>query len=175
LQIVRIQQSDTTAQRLGLEANLTRLFNFYFGDTSYLSNAFDSVQQTLIGTSAQMSSDASIEFEYIVQKWLGSLGSVGVDTGTLQTIAQGINYLGTGNVEALSGNAALQNLLVMSANRAGLNYGNVLTGGLSSTDTNKLLKSLIEYVQEISSGNNNVVKSAYADLFGVSIADMAAF
>ena len=30
-----------------------------------------------------MSADASIEFEYIVQKWLGSLGSVGVDSGTL--------------------------------------------------------------------------------------------
>nr|DAR14942.1 MAG TPA: hypothetical protein [Caudoviricetes sp.] len=44
LQIVRIQQTDTTAQRLGLEANLTRLFNYYFGDTSYLSQAFDSVQ-----------------------------------------------------------------------------------------------------------------------------------
>lgn len=175
LQIVRIQQTDTTAQRLGLEANLTRLFNYYFGDTSYLSQAFDSVQQTLIGTSSQMSAGASIEFEYIVQKWLGSLGSVGVDSSTLQTIAEGINYLGTGNVEALSSNSALQNLLVMSANRAGLNYGTILTNGLGINDTNKLLKSLIQYVQEISNSNNNVVKSAYANLFGVKISDMAAF
>lgn len=175
LQIVRIQQSDTTAQRLGLEANLTRLFNYYFGDTSYLSQAFDSIQQTLIGTSSQMSADASIEFEYIVQKWLGSLGSVGVDSSTLQTIAEGINYLGTGNVEALSSNSALQNLLVMSANRAGLNYGTLLTNGLNSSETNTLLKSLIQYVQEISNSNNNVVKSAYANLFGVKISDMAAF
>ena len=175
LQIVRIQQTDTTAQRLGLEANLTRLFNYYFGDTSYLSQAFDSVQQTLIGTSSQMSADASIEFEYIVQKWLGSLGSVGVDSSTLQTIAEGINYLGTGNVEALSSNSALQNLLVMSANKAGLNYGTILTNGLGINDTNKLLKSLIQYVQEISNSNNNVVKSAYANLFGVKISDMAAF
>lgn len=175
LQIVRIQQTDTTAQRLGLEANLTRLFNYYFGDTSYLSQAFDSVQQTLIGTSSQMSADASIEFEYIVQKWLGSLGSVGVDSSTLQTIAEGINYLGTGNVEALSSNSALQNLLVMSANRAGLNYGTLLTKGLNSSETNTLLKSLIQYVQEISNSNNNVVKSAYANLFGVKISDMAAF
>ena len=175
LQIVRIQQTDTTAQRLGLEANLTRLFNYYFGDTSYLSQAFDSVQQTLIGTSSQMSANASIEFEYIVQKWLGSLGSVGVDSSTLQTIAEGINYLGTGNVEALSSNSALQNLLVMSANKAGLNYGTILTNGLGINDTNKLLKSLIQYVQEISNSNNNVVKSAYANLFGVKISDMAAF
>ena len=175
LQIVRIQQTDTTAQRLGLEANLTRLFNYYFGDTSYLSQAFDSVQQTLIGTSSQMSADESIEFEYIVQKWLGSLGSVGVDSSTLQTIAEGINYLGTGNVEALSSNSALQNLLVMSANRAGLNYGTLLTNGLNSSETNTLLKSLIQYVKEISNSNNNVVKSAYANLFGVKISDMAAF
>lgn len=175
LEIIRIQQADTTAQRLGLEANLTRLFNFYFGDTSYLSQAFDSIQQTLIDTSAQMSSDASIEFEYIVQKWLGSLGSVGVDTSTLQTIAQGINYLGTGNVEALSSNSALQNLLVMSANRAGLNYGTILTNGISTNETNKLLRSLVQYVQEISNSNNNVVKSAYANLFGVKMSDLAAF
>ena len=175
LQIVRIQQADTTAQRLGLEANFTRLLNYYSGDTSYLSQAFDSVQQTLIGTSSQMSADASIEFEYIVQKWLGSLGSVGVDSSTLQTIAEGINYLGTGNVEALSSNSALQNLLVMSANRAGLNYGTILTNGLGINDTNTLLKSLIQYVQEISNSNNNVVKSAYANLFGVKISDMAAF
>ena len=175
LQIVRIQQTDTTAQRLGLEANLTRLFNYYFGDTSYLSQAFDSVQQTLIGTSSQMSANASIEFEYIVQKWLGSLGSVGVDNSTLQTIAEGINYLGTGNVEALSSNSALQNLLVMSANKAGLNYGTILTNGLGINDTNKLLKSLIQYVQEISNSNNNVVKSAYTNLFGVKISDMAEF
>ena len=122
-----------------------------------------------------MSADASIEFEYIVQKWLGSLGSVGVDNSTLQTIAEGINYLGTGNVEALSSNSALQNLLVMSANKAGLNYGTILTNGLGINDTNKLLKSLIQYVQEISNSNNNVVKSAYANLFGVKISDMAAF
>lgn len=63
----------------------------------------------------------------------------------------------------------------MSANRAGLNYGTLLTNGLNSSETNTLLKSLIQYVQEISNSNNNVVKSAYANLFGVKISDMAAF
>ena len=54
LEIVRIQQRDTTAARLGMEAGLTRLFNYYFSDTSYLNNTFDAVQQTMIDLSAQL-------------------------------------------------------------------------------------------------------------------------
>ena len=52
IEITRIQRQDTTASRLGLEAYLTRMFNNYFGDTSYLATQFDAVQSILIGTSA---------------------------------------------------------------------------------------------------------------------------
>lgn len=175
LRIVRIQQQDSTASRLGLEANLTRLFNNYFSDTSYLSNTFDNVQDALLELSSQLSTESSVELEYIVQKWLGSLGSVGVSDSTLTTIASGINALGTGDVEALSGNESLQNLLVMASNRAGLNYSQMLTEGVNSSQINLLLKSVIDYVKEISTTSNNVVKKQYADLFGITIADMNAF
>lgn len=175
LQLVRIQQRDSTAARLGMEASLTRLFNYYFSDTSYLSNAFDTVSANLMDLSAQLGDQASVEMEYIVQKWLGALGSVGVSDSTLGTLAEGITYLGTGNVDALSGNEALQNLLVMSANRAGLDYSSLLTGGVSSAQVNALLQSVISYVQDIANSGNNVVKQQYAQLFGISITDMKAF
>lgn len=175
LSIVRIQQKDSTASRLGMEAELTKLFNYYFSDTSYLSNTFDSVQGALIDLSAQLGREASIEVEYMVQKWLGALGSVGVDSSTLQTIAQGVNYLGTGDVESLSSNAALQNLFVMAANRNNLNYNDMLTKGVNAQQVNALLEGVVEYIQEISQSSNNVVKKQYAQLFGLTMADMKAF
>ncbi len=175
LEIVRIQQRDTTAARLGMEAGLTRLFNYYFSDTSYLSNTFDAVQEAMIDLSAQLDEKTSVELEYIVQKWLGSLGSVGVSSNVLQNLAQGITFLGTGNVDALSSNQSLQNLLVMASSRAGLDYSGMLTGGITSAQANTLLASVISYVQEIAGSSNNVVKQQYAQLFGLSMADMVAF
>ena len=68
LQLIRIQQADTTAARLGLEASLTTYFNKMFGDTSYLSNTFDSVSEILLESSSQMGYKQSVEFEYAVQK-----------------------------------------------------------------------------------------------------------
>lgn len=175
LSIVRIQQQDTTASRLGMEAYLTRMFNHYFSDTSYLSRQFDAVQETLIAVSAQLPADLSVEFEFIVQKWLGSLSSVGVSDSTIAKIAEGISYLGSGNVEALSSDSALQNLMVMASNKAGLSYSDMLIRGMSSQDANKLMYGVIEYVKEIASSSNNVVKSQLAELFGVTIVDMQAF
>ena len=175
LQIVRLQRQDSTAARLGLEANLTRTLNNYFGDTSYLSDTYDQIQASLIDISSQLNTASSIELEYQVQKWLGALGSVGVDSSTLQSIASGINALGTGDVETLSGNSALQNLFVMAAKNAGLNYANMLTKGVSASDVNSLMKGIVEYIQYISTGTNNVVKKQYAQLFGMTMSDMKAF
>ena len=175
LSIVRIQQQDSTAARLGMEAELTKLFNYYFSDTSYLSDVFDSVQSTLIDVSSALGTQASVEFEYMVQKWLGALGSVGVNSGTLQTIAQGINYLGTGDVESLAGNSSLQNLFVMAANRKNLNYSDMLSNGVNAQQVNTLLEGIVEYIQEIASNSNNVVKKQFAQLFGMTMSDMVAF
>lgn len=175
LSIVRIQQQDSTAARLGMEAELTKLFNYYFSDTSYLSDVFDSVQSTLIDVSSALGTQASVEFEYMVQKWLGALGSVGVNSGTLQTIAQGVNYLGTGDVESLASNSSLQNLFVMAANRKNLNYSDMLSNGINVQQVNTLLEGIVEYIQEIASNSNNVVKKQFAQLFGMTMSDMVAF
>lgn len=174
LRIIRIQQQDTTAARLGMEAELTKLFNYYFSDTSYLSNAFDDVSSALTDLSAQLSGSTSVELEYIIQKWLGTLGESGVSDSVVTNIASAINALGTGDVDYLTSNTEMQNLLVLSANAAGLNYGDMLVNGITTEDANDLLYNLILYVRKQVSGANNVVKAKYADLFGLTMADVAA-
>lgn len=172
LQIIKIQQADSTAARLGMESTLTQFLNSNFKDTSYLNGLSDSVASSLVGASSQLSRDGSIAFEYQVQKWLGSLSSVGVSDSTIQSLAQGINALGTGDVNTLSGNSALQNLLVMSANRSGLNYSKLLTDGMNANTTNQLMLGMVDYLQSVANNQNQVVKTQYANLFGMTISDL---
>ena len=92
---------------------------------------------------------------------------------TLQTIATGLGYLGSGNISALSSNESLQNLLVMAASRTpGLDYGRLITGGLTAQDANALMSSLVGFGREIASSGNNVVRSQYAQIFGLTISDL---
>jgi hypothetical protein len=173
LRIVKLQQEDSTASRLGLEAGLTRYFNEMFQDTSYLSQTFDSVTDALVEATSQMGTKQSVEFEYIVQKWLGSLSAVGTSENTVRTLAEAIGFLGTGNVTALNA-SSMQNLLVMAASRAGLDYSSMLTEGLNAYNTNSLLQAVVGYMQEIGQGSNQVVKSQFAQTFGLSISDLTA-
>ena len=101
---------------------------------------------------------------------------MGMSSEAVTSIAQGIGYLATGNVSALSGNDALQTLLAMSASRGGKSYDALLTGNMTGKDTNILLKQMVEYLASIASSQDNfVTKSAYADLFGMSITDLSTF
>lgn len=175
LRLIRIQQSDSTLARLGMEASLTKLFNNMFGDTSYLNDSLQSVSAALLDVSSQFTSKVAVEFEYITQKWLGALGSLGVGSNTLTSIASAINALGTGDVDYLTSNTAMQSLLVMAANRSGQSYADMLTKGVNSDQINDLLAGVVEYVQEITRGQSNVVKSQYASLFGLTMADISAF
>lgn len=175
LRLIRVQQADTTAARLGMEANLTRMLNAMFSDTSYLSDVYDTVSDAILDANSQLSRDNSVAFEYTVQKWLGALYSLGLSQGAVSSIAQGINLLGTGNVSALAGNEQLQTLLAMSASKGGLAYADLLIDGLDSSETNKLLRGMSEYLKEIAEGaDNQVVKNAFAQVFGLSVSDFAA-
>lgn len=176
LRLVRLQQQDTTAARLGLESSLNKLFNTYFKDSSYLSDSgpHDSISAAILEASSMLSNDMSVEFEYMVHKWLGSLYSLGMSSDTLESIAQGLNYLGTGNVAALNSNESLQTLLAMSAARGGEAYAEILIDGLDADTTNNLLRGMITYLMEIANNtdNNQVTKSAYSDLFGMHMSDL---
>lgn len=174
LNLIRLQQADSTAARMGMEASLTKSLNSMFKDTSYLTDTFDSVSQALFESISQMGRNEGLEFEYVVQKWLGSLGSVGVGSNTLTQIAAAINALGTGDISKLQSDSAMQNLLVMASNRQGLDYAGLLTQGLNAQSANNLLRGIVDYVREISATENQVVRKQYAELFGVSMSDMVA-
>lgn len=178
MRIIKLQQADSTAARLGMEAALTKTLNGVFKDSSYLTDeVYKNVRSTLVETESTMTREMSTEFEYVVQKWMGALYSLGASNELINQVAQGLNYIGTGNVQALANNAPLQTLFAMSASRANnVGYADLLVGGLTTEKTNELLKSMVEYLKEIAEDNrnNNVVKSAYGDIYSMSLADMRA-
>lgn len=175
LRLIRLQQADSTAARLGMEASLTKFFNGMFQDTSYLNDIYDQVSAAIIDANASMTRDMSAQFEYIVQKWLGSLSAVGMSSDTINQIATGLNYLATGDVTSLANNTQLQTLMAMSASKAGISYSDMLIKGLDASTTNKLLEGMMSYLKEIAENSDNqVVRAAYGDVFNLSMSDMKA-
>jgi len=173
LRIIRLQQSDSTSTRLGMEAYLTRFLNRVTESTEYLNQTFDNVQDALLEASSQMTADASTEFEYIVQKWLGALSGTGLSDSTATGLAQAIGYLGSGNVSAF-GESSMQGLLTMAASRSGLDIGSILNNGLNAATTNALLNAVANYMVEIGGNRSNVVRSQLAQTFGLNISDITA-
>lgn len=174
LRLVRLQQADTTAARLGVESALNKFLNTNFADTSYLSDVSDSITSILLGVESQLGYKGGVQFDYAVQKWLGSLYSVGVSQNTIQSLAQGIGYLGTGNISALSSNTALQNLLLLASQRGGADYSSILSTGFTNTaQVDQIMTGLISLMQNIS-GNNPIVRSKYAEILGLTIEDITA-
>ena len=171
LRIIRIQQADSTVARLGMESLLTKFLNARFEDTSYL-NTSQNITGLLTEAESLMGYKRGTEFEYTVQKWLGSLSSLGVSESTITSLATGLGYLGSGNVPAMSGNTALNTLFAMAASRAGLDYGKLFTEGLTPSTTSALLSNIIGIGQGIATSGDNVRRSAFANLFGLSISDI---
>lgn len=175
LRIIRLQQADTTATRLGMEASLTKLFNGMFQDSSYLKNVSDSISAALIDANSQLNHEASAEFEFIVQKWLGALSSLGMSDNSLTQIATGLNYLATGDVTNLANSSSLQTMFAMAASNANMEYSEILLNGLNAETTNRLLESMVLYLKSIAENSDNqVVKAAYGDIFSLSLSDMKA-
>ena len=174
LRLIRLQQADSTAARLGMESGITTFLNNYFSDNSYLNGAFDSVSQNLIEATSQLSSEQAVAVEYQVQKWLGSLYSVGFSNTAVSKIAQAIGYLGSGDISALSNDTAMQNLVVMAMNKSNLSYGELLKKGLNESSINSLLRSMVEYLEDIAKSDDNLVKSKYAEVFGMTLSDLKA-
>ena len=172
--MIRLQGTDSTVARMGMEADLQKMLGSMYEGTQYLSQAFDSVTTALFETSARLGNEAGMEFEYTVQKWLGALFSSGMSTQGVTEIANALNKLGTGDVQGLAGNSQMQTLLAMSANRAGLDYAKMMTEGIDASNTNKLLASMVSYLAEIanSTTQNNVVANAYGNILGMSLSDL---
>lgn len=173
LRIIKIQQADSTQARLGMESLLTNFLNKNFQDTSYLNSLSKSVTQALIDAEATMTRNEAAEFEYTAQQWLGSMSSVGVSDQVITTLAQGLGYLGSGDISGLTSNSALQQLLVASANKSGgRSYGDILTTGATSADIASLLGGFRTLIEEVSDSGNIVALNQYAKVFGLSMSDL---
>lgn len=173
--MIRLQQADTTLAQMGAEASLQRFLTNIFKDSSYLDNAYDSVYSAISDALAiQTDTDQSTQFGYAVQKWLGGLYSVGLSSGAVSSLADAINLLATGDVNKLD-NSAAQTLLSMAATRAGMSYTSLLTEGMTAEDTNKLMKSIVEYLQDIATNtSSNVLKSQWGDILNIEMSDWKA-
>ena len=175
LRLVRIQQEDSTAGRLGMESALNSFLNEMYENTEYLKNVASSVRKSLEEMESLMSGAAATEVEYQVQKWMGSLYSVGMSDTAVNAISTALGQLASGQVDALTSGGA-GNLLVMAANEAGIPIADILSKGLDAKDTNDLLQATVNYLAEIAnaSKDSNVVQQQLANVFGVKASDLRA-
>lgn len=171
LQIIRIQQQDSTASRMGMEVALNEFFNKTYKNTEYLTNVSDSVTQALYEATSLLTAQQSVSFEYQVQKWLGSLYSVGMSNQGVSSIAQALGQLAAGDVSGTSSGAG--KLLVMAASRAGMSYSDLLTKGINDSTINDLMEQMVEYLSTIAN-SNKVVQSQLANIYGLRTSDIQA-
>lgn len=68
LRLVRLQQQDSTAARLGMESAMTTFLNNMYETTEYMGSIADGIRSQIEEATALMSADESIGFEYQVQK-----------------------------------------------------------------------------------------------------------
>jgi DNA repair exonuclease SbcCD ATPase subunit len=176
LRLIRIQQEDSTAGRLGMESALNSFLNEMYETSEYLSDVAKGVRSSLEEMEALMTGAEATEVEYQVQKWMGSLYSVGMSQEAVQGIASALGQIAAGQVDALTSGNGASNLLVMAANDAGVPIADILAKGLDAEDTNKLLQSTVNYLAEIAeaSKDNNVVQQQLASVFGVRASDLRA-
>lgn len=173
LKLVRIQQADSTAARLGMESALTAFLNNMYETTEYMTEAAESIRASIYEASALMDAEAASEFEYQVQKWMGSLYSVGFNS--TQGLADALGKLAAGDISSITG-GGYGNLLVMAANRAGISTAEILQGGLTDDTTNALLQAMVDYLGDIytETKDNKVVAQQFASVYGLTASDLKA-
>lgn len=172
-QLIRLQSDDSTAARMGLEVAINQMLNTEFQNTEYLSNVFDTVTANLYEAEAQMGSQMAAEFEYTVQRWLGSLYSAGLSDSTVSSLSTALGQLGSGNIEGLIG-TNIGNLITAGIQRSGLSYYDIAHSGLDSDSTNKLLASIVTYMQEMSQNTSLISRNQLASAFGLNASDLIA-
>ena len=175
LRLVRVQQQDSTASRLGMESALTAFLNNMYENTEYLKQVATSVKSSLEEAMSLMSAVDAVGFEYQVQKWMGSLYSVGMSSTSVSSISQALGQISAGDISGLTGSGT-GNLLVMAANVAGMSIADILQNGLTDSETNRLMEAMVEYLSEIASEtkDSKVVQQQIAGVYGITASDLRA-
>jgi hypothetical protein len=158
-----------------MESALNAFLNEMYETSEYLSDVAGSVKSSLEEMESLMGGAEATEVEFQVQKWLGSLYSVGMSQNATQSIADALGKIAAGDIDGLTSGGA-GNLLIMAANDAGLSIADILTTGINSSDTNKLLQAAVNYLAELSdsAADNKVVQQQLANVFGVKASDLKA-
>ena len=169
--LVRVQQADSTAYRLGMESSLTEYLNKMFENSEYMNELAKTTQANLYEATSLLGASQAIGYEYQVQKWLGSLYSVGMSNSSVSAISDAIGKLLSGDISGTDSGAG--KLLVMAAANSGIDYAKMLTDGINDSDVNLLLGSMVSYLQEIAS-DNKVVQNQMASIFGLKTSDIQA-
>ena len=104
---------------------------------------------------------------------MGSLYSVGFSNTS--GLSSALGKLAAGDISGITGGGT-GNLLVMAANRANLSIAEILANGLDESETNQLMKAMVEYLQDIYSEtrDSRVVAQQYAGVFGLTASDLKA-
>lgn len=175
LRLVRIQQQDTTAGRLGMEAALNAFLNNMYETTEYMSSIANAIKGNIEEAMSLMTGEAAVSFEYQVQKWLGSLYSVGMSDSAVSNIGSTLGKIAAGQLEGLTSGGA-SNLLIMAANSANIPISSIMNEGLNADTTNALLNAMVEYLAKIyaETGNSRVVQQQFANVFGLTASDLRA-
>lgn len=175
LRLIRIQDQNTTAARLGMEAALNETLNSMYETTEYLKSVASSVRSSLEEAEALMVGTDATEFEYQVQKWLGSMYSVGVSNSGVTSIASNLGKIAAGDVTGIT-SGGTGNLLIMAANNANLSIADILADGLDASETNTLLAEVVKYMGDLvdEANGNKVVQQQLANVFGLTASDLKA-
>ena len=175
LRLVRIQQQDTTAGRLGMEAALNAFLNNMYETTEYMEGLAAQVKGNLEEAMSLMTGENALSFEYQVQKWLGSMYSVGMSQEAVQGLGSVIGKLASGQIDAIT-NGGQGNLVIMAANQAGLSVADILNNGLDSQTTNELMNSMVDYLAKIAkdAGDSKVIQQQMASVYGMTASDLKA-
>ena len=176
LRLIRLRQQDLTATQFGLEAALRTTLNKVFKDSAYLNELYDTINGAITDAAIVSGSSDITEYNSTIQSWMGAMYESGVSSSVVQKLAQGINYLGSGNVAGLASDADLQRLILLSMDSINMDYADILQRGLSSSDINDLLTAVVKYLTQIAknTSDNNVLASSYTNLFSMSMSDLKA-
>ena len=173
LKLIRIQQADTTAARLGMESALTSFLNSMYETSEFMQSTAKSIRDNLYEATALMGAKEATDYEFQVQKWLGSLYSVGFSAS--EKVSDALGKLTAGDISGIT-EGGIGNLLIMAANKANLPIDQILEGGLSASQTDLLLESMVKYLADIyaETKESRVLAQQYGGVFGVSAADLKA-
>ena len=173
--LIRLQQQDSTAARLGMESAMNAFLNNMYENTEYLGSISSYVRGQLEEAQALMSTEQAVELEFQVQKWLGSMYSVGVSDSTVTKLATAIGQLASGDISGITSGGA-NNLLIMAANEAGVSLEGILKNGLDASQTNILLQAMVNYLANIynETKGSKVLQQQFANVYNLTASDLKA-